>query len=109
MQNPTTPMPSLVTALVAGEIVDGAAHVAAGAVGRQALHQVRRLVHLVVRGQLAVIEIGRERHEPGGAEAIRHLLDSGIEAPPFLDHQHARTRTGRRLDEIAGRDVLRCS
>ena len=50
------------------------------------------LVHLVVPGQFPVIEIRRERDEPGGAEAIRHLLDAGIEAPPFLDDQNARAR-----------------
>ena len=44
-------------------------------------------------GQFAVIQIRRERHEPGGAEAIRHLLDAGIEAPPFLDDQDSGTRS----------------
>ena len=61
-----------------------------------------RLVHLVVFGKLAVIEIGRERHEPSGGKAIGHLLDSRIEAPPLLDDQHAGARTGRRRREIPG-------
>ena len=91
MQKPTTPMPLPVTRAVAREVVDGAAHVAAGAVRRQALHQVPGLVHLVVRGELAVIEVGRERDEAGGAETIGHLLDAGVEAPPFLDHEDAGT------------------
>jgi hypothetical protein len=57
------------------EIVDGRAHVAAGAVRRHALHQLRCLVHLGVAGELAVIQVGRERDEPGGAQPIGHLLD----------------------------------
>src|SRR5439155_5969883 len=68
-----------------------APHVAARAIGREAVHEVRRFVHLIVPGQFPVVEIRRQRHEPSGSQAIRHLLDSGIEVPPFLDDQDART------------------
>ena len=89
---------------VRGEIVDRAAHVPARPVRREGLHQAPRLVRFGVPRQFAVIEIGRERHEPGGAESIRHLLDAGIEAPPFLDDQDAWTGTRSGRNEIPGRD-----
>jgi hypothetical protein len=41
--------------VVPGQVVDGAAHVLAGAIGRHALHQVRGLVHFGVSGHLAVV------------------------------------------------------
>ena len=105
MQNPTTPIPGLGDRRVAREIVDGAAHVAAGTIRRHALHEVRGLVHLVVPGQFPVIEIGRQRDEAGGGEPIRHLLDAGIEPPPFLDDQDAGARTRGGLREIARRQI----
>ena len=37
-------------------------------------------------------------------EAIGHLLDAGIEAPPFLDDQDSGAGTSRGRDEIPGRD-----
>ena len=83
-----------------GEIVDGAAHVARGALGREGVHQFARFVHLIVRGQFPMIEIRCERHEPGGSKPIGHFLDSGIEAPPFLDDQDSRAVANRGLDEI---------
>ena len=104
MQNPTTPMLLLVTAGCAEIIVHRAAHVSARPVRREGLHQVPRLVHFVVRGKLPVIEVGSERHEARGAEAIGHLLDAGIEAPPFLDDQDSGAGTSRGRDEIPGRD-----
>ena len=57
----------------------------------------------VVAGQLAVIEIGRERDEAGGAQAIGHLLDSRIEPPPFLNDEYSGSRSARRRHEITGR------
>ena len=75
MQKPTTPMPLPVTRVVAGEVVDRAAHVAAGAIGRHAVHQLRGLVHLVVPG-----ELDRDRDPCASAtnpaaRAVRHLFD----------------------------------
>ena len=87
MQKPTTPIPLPVDAVEAREVVDRAAHVAPGAVRRQALHQLAGFVHLVMTGELAVIEVGRERDEAGGRETIGHLLDAAVETPPFLDHE----------------------
>ena len=73
---------------VTRQIIDCAAHVAPRAVGRQALHQVRRFVHLVVRRQFAVVEIGRQRHEPGLRQPIGHLLDAVVQTPPLVYHNH---------------------
>ena len=63
MQNPTTPMPSPVTDFVRGEVVDRAAHVARGAIGRELRHQLRGLVHLGVPGELTVVEVGHQGDE----------------------------------------------
>jgi hypothetical protein len=68
--------------------------------GRQRLHQVGRLVHLVVGRELAVIQVRRERDEPGGPETVGPRLDARIEAPPLLDDEHARTRSPGRRHEI---------
>jgi hypothetical protein len=48
-----------------------------------------------------MVQIRRERHEPRGSEAIRYLLDSRIEAPPFLNDKDSGTRARCRLDEIS--------
>ena len=88
--------------VVVSEVVDRAAHVARRPLRREALHQLGRLFHLVVTSQLTVIEVRRQRHETSGTQPIGHLLDSGIQAPPFLNHYDARARTPRRPDQIAG-------
>ena len=98
-------MPLLVPLGCVDEEVDSAAHVAAGAIGRKALHQVRGLVHLVVPCELAVIEIRRERHEARLSQTVRHLLDAGIQTPPLLDHQHAWSRAARGRRQVTGRHV----
>jgi hypothetical protein len=67
------------------------------AIGRRALHQVDLIISV---GQFPVVEVRCERHEPGCTEAIRHLLDAGIEAPPFLDDQHTGTGARLRRDQV---------
>ena len=86
---------------MAGEVVDRRAHVAGRAVGRQLRHQLRGLVHLVVRGQLTVVEVGHQRDETGRAEAVGHLLDPGVEAPPLLDHDEPGPGSRLRADQVA--------
>ena len=76
--------------LVVGEEVDGTAHVPRGAIHRHRLHQLTRLVHLGVAGEVAVVEVGRQRDEALGGQPVGHLGDARVEAPPFLDHDHAR-------------------
>ena len=46
------------------EVVDRAAHVLRSSFGRQRLHEVASLVHLIVTGELAAVDVGRERGEP---------------------------------------------
>ena len=87
----------------ARQVVDGAAHVPPRPVGRHGLHELRGLVHLVVPGQLAVVEVGGQRHEPRLAEAVRHLLDPPVEAPPLLHHEDTGARTARGPHEVARR------
>ena len=65
--------------------------VAAGAIGRQGLHKLRRLVHLIVRGEFTVVQIRCKRDEASRRETIGHLLDAAVETPPLLDHEHTRT------------------
>ena len=36
--------------------------------------------------RLAVVQVGRQRHEPLGGEAVAHVLDVRHEPPPLLDH-----------------------
>ena len=105
MQKPTTPRPSPVTASWPARVVDRGTHVASGAIGRELGHQLRGLVHLVVTGELAVIEVGSERDEAGAPEPFGHLLDPGVEAPPLLDHDHSGPGAARRPDQVAGRGV----
>ena len=67
MQKPTTPIDVAGRRIVAGEEVDGAAHVATGPIGRHRLHQLAGLVHLGVLGELAVIEVGASATNPSAA------------------------------------------
>ena len=53
-------------------------------------HQLRGLVHLRVAGDLAVIEVRGQRHEPLPGEAVGHVLDVVDQAPVLLDHEDAR-------------------
>ena len=86
---------------VVGQEVDRTAHVARRTVDRQALHQLARLVHLVVSRQLAVVQVGCEGHETGRSEPVGHLLGAGVEAPPLLDDDHARPRARLGQDQVA--------
>ena len=90
MQNPTTPIASPMVASCRGEVVDGAAHVASGAIGRHALHELAGLVHLVVRRERAVVQVGREGDEAGRTQAVGDPLDVVVETPPLLDHDDTR-------------------
>ena len=96
MQYPTTPTRVARDLVACQQRVDGARHVARGAVHRQLRHELAGLVHLVVGGQLAVVEVGRQRHEALAGELVAHGLDPGVETPPLLDHDHARHLTRRR-------------
>ena len=40
-------------------------------------------------GGLAVVQVGRQRDEALGGEAVAHVLDVGHQPPPLLDHDHA--------------------
>ncbi len=79
-------MPSPVVDVVVGEVVDRAAHVARRTIRGKRVHQLGGFVHLRVLSKLAVVQIGSEGDEAGRRQAICHLLDTGVEAPPFLHH-----------------------
>ena len=44
-------------------------------------------------GQLAVEEIWHQGDEPFCGQAVSHTLDLRVQAPPFLNHQNAVSRT----------------
>jgi len=50
-------------------------------------HELARLVGL--GGDLAVVEVGRQRGEACGGDAARDVLDVVVETPPLLDHDDA--------------------
>ena len=41
---------------------------------------------------LAAVDVGRQRHQALGGEAVADLLDLTVEPPPLLQDDHARTR-----------------
>ena len=57
-------------------------------------------------GRLAVVQIGREGREPGVAEAVGDVDDVRHEAPPLLDHDHARAAAVGEV-AVAGAAVAR--
>jgi hypothetical protein len=61
------------------------AHVFGGAFGWKAGHQRAGLVHLVVAGQFAVVQVWCQGDETFAGEEIRHALHLGIQTPPFLN------------------------
>ena len=75
----------------------------AGAIGRHRLHQLARLVHLGVLGEVAVVQVGGERDEALGGEPVGHLLDAGVESPPLLHDDQARAGPAVGQRQIAGR------
>ena len=90
MQNPTTPTPVDVTASCAARYVDRARHVLGRLLDVERHHQLAGFVGLV-RDDPAV-DVGRERDEALGREAVAHLLDLVVEAPPLLEHDHPGAR-----------------
>ena len=68
--------------------VDGAGHVAGRLVEVERHHQLAGAVGF--GGGVAVVQVRCERREPGVAEAVGDVLDVRHQAPPLLDHDHAR-------------------
>ena len=64
-------------------LVDRAGHVLGGLLDVQRHHELAGLVGL--GGRLAVVQVGREGHEPLGGEAVADVFDVGHQAPPLLD------------------------
>ena len=79
--------------LVAEEEVDSAAHVARRPIRWQRVHELGRLVHLGVLGQIAVVQVGSESRETLACELVAHALDVGVEPPPLLQDDHTRPRS----------------
>ena len=90
MQNPMTP--TCVAGAASQQLVDGAAHVARRLLHLHRHHRLARLVGLTGLHLLAVVEVGRQRDEAGRGEAVADVVDVVDEAPPLLDHDHARAR-----------------
>ena len=59
---------------------------------RQRVHELRGLVHLGVLGDVAAVEVGRERGEAFAGQPVDDALDLRRESPPLLDDEHARVR-----------------
>ena len=75
--------------IVAVQEIDGTRHVTGGPVGWEVVHQLPRLVHLVVPGEFTVVQVGGERHQAVFGQHVGHALDLGVETPPLLNDDHA--------------------
>ena len=91
--------------LVAGappdQLVDRATHVLGRPLHPERHHGLARLVGLGHRDP--VIEVGGQRHEPGGGEAIADVADMVDQAPPLLNHDDPGAGAGLRGGQIADR------
>ncbi len=91
IENPSTPIgPSTVSGIVAQRGRGGEDEVG-GAVrvgrGEQRLGLVGR-----VGGAAVAVEVGRDGREPGVGQPVAHALEERREAPPAVQHEHARAR-----------------
>src|SRR5206468_1934089 len=57
--------------------------------------------------RLTVVEVGRERYEAVGREAVAYAADVIVQTPPLLEHDDSRTaaRVGHREIAARGRSV----
>jgi hypothetical protein len=83
-----------------GEEVDGAAHVTLGLIHVEGHHLLLGLVGL--GGRLSAVEVGRQRQEAVGGQAIAHRADVVLQAPPLLEHHHRQAVAVLGDREVAG-------